>query len=85
MFSWRNCDKTATLLGVSSVTVSKVVGTHKSWEDVSEEEQWAKINIDRKRLPYIENRFEKSQNYCSIVTAELNIHLVDRFHKHCPT
>jgi hypothetical protein len=30
----------------------------------SEEEQWAKLNTDRKRLSYIENEcFEKSQNY----------------------
>jgi hypothetical protein len=32
----------------------------------SEEEKWAKINNDRKRLSYIEKEcFEKSQNYCS--------------------
>jgi hypothetical protein len=53
----------------------------KSWEDnISKEEQWAKINIDRKRPSYIENDcFEKSQNYCNTVdkTAELNIHLED--------
>jgi hypothetical protein len=35
-------------------------------DNISEEEQWAKINIDRKRWSYIEkNCFEKSQNYCS--------------------
>jgi hypothetical protein len=52
---------------------------HESREDiVSEEEQRAKINTDRKRSSYIEKvRFEKSQNYCSTGerTAELNIHL----------
>jgi hypothetical protein len=26
---------------------------------------WVKINNDRKRLLYIEDCFEKSQNYCS--------------------
>jgi hypothetical protein len=49
-------------------------------DNVSEEEQWAKINIDRKRSSYIEkNCFEKLQNYCSTGdrTAELNIHLED--------
>jgi hypothetical protein len=44
--------KTATLVGVSIMTVS---GIHKSWEDnISEKEQWAKINTDRKRSSYIE-------------------------------
>jgi hypothetical protein len=42
-------------------------GTHGPWEDnISEEEQWGKINTDRKRSTYIETDcFEKSQNYCS--------------------
>jgi hypothetical protein len=41
--------KTATLLGVSRTTVSKV-GIHELWEDnISEEEQWKKINIDREK------------------------------------
>jgi hypothetical protein len=53
--------KTATVLGVSRVTFE---------DNVSEEEQWGKINIDRKRSSYIEKDcFEKSQNYCS--TGEL--------------
>jgi hypothetical protein len=35
--------------------------------NISEEEQWARINIGRKRLSYIEKDFfKKSQNYCSI-------------------
>jgi hypothetical protein len=40
---------------------------HKSWEDnMSEEEQWAKINLDRKLSSDIEKDcFEKSHNYCS--------------------
>jgi hypothetical protein len=48
---------------------------------MSEEEQWAKINIDRKRSSYIEKDcFDKSQNHRSTDdrTAELNIHLEDR-------
>jgi hypothetical protein len=33
---------------------------------VSEEGQWARINIDRKRSSYIEkDYFEKSKNYCN--------------------
>jgi hypothetical protein len=52
---------------------------HESWEDnISEEEQSVKVNIDRKKSSYIEKDcFEKSQSYCSTGdrTAELNIHL----------
>jgi transposase len=74
--------KAATLLCVSRVTVSKNMSAYiESWEDnISEEEQWAKINIDIKRSSYIEEDcFEKSQNYCSTGdrTTELNIHLGD--------
>jgi hypothetical protein len=49
-------------------------------DNIGEEEQWAKINTDRKRTSYIEKVCsEKSQNYCSTGerTAELNIHLAD--------
>jgi hypothetical protein len=40
---------------------------HESREDnISEEEQWAKFNTDRKRSSYIEKEcFEKSQNHCN--------------------
>jgi hypothetical protein len=39
---------------------------HEPWgENSSEEEQWTKINIDRKISSYIEDCFEKSHNYCS--------------------
>jgi hypothetical protein len=40
---------------------------HESWENnISEEKQWAKINIDRKQLSYIvKDYFEKSENYYS--------------------
>jgi acyl-ACP thioesterase len=53
------------------------VGIHKSWENnISEEEQWAKINIDRKRLSYIEKDcFTKNHTTTAAhVTAELNLH-----------
>jgi hypothetical protein len=64
------------------------MSAYTSWEDsISEEEQWVKINIYRKRSSYFEkDYFEKSQNYCSTGdrTAELNIHLEDCFHKNYP-
>jgi hypothetical protein len=53
---------------------------HESWEgNISEEEQWAKIDIDRKRSYIEKNCFENSQKYCSTGdrTAGLNIHLED--------
>jgi hypothetical protein len=56
--------KSATLLGVPRATVSKVKSAyinHGKTTPISEEEQWPKINIDRKRLSYIEKDcFEKS-------------------------
>jgi hypothetical protein len=50
------------------------VGIHESWEDSSsEEEQWAIINIERKRSSYIEKDcIEKSQNYCSTDELQQN-------------
>jgi hypothetical protein len=36
---------------------------HSSWEDISKEEQWAKIDTDRKRSSYIEKDCFESQNY----------------------
>jgi hypothetical protein len=59
--------KTATLLGALRATVSKVMSTYTNHGKTTsaEREQWAKINIDRKRSSYTEGCFEKSQNYCS--------------------
>jgi hypothetical protein len=65
---------------IESDSVYGYVGIHDSWDDnISEEEQWAKINIDRKRSSYIEKDcFEKLQNCCSRGdSAELNINLED--------
>jgi hypothetical protein len=46
-----------------------------SWEDnISEEEQWAKINTDRKRSSYIEKGCFENH---TTTAAELNIHLED--------
>jgi hypothetical protein len=49
-----------------------VGGIHESWEDnISGEEQWAKLNIDRKKSLYIEKDcFEKSQNYSYFSTGD---------------
>jgi hypothetical protein len=54
--------KTATLLGVSTVSFYGYVGIHEPWEDnISEEEQWAKISSDTATSSYIEKAcFEKS-------------------------
>jgi predicted transcriptional regulator len=49
--------KTAKSLGVSRVTVSKVMSAYTNHG--SEEEQWAKINIDRKSSSYSEGSFRK--------------------------
>jgi predicted transcriptional regulator len=56
--------KTATLLGVSRATVSKIMSacTNHGKINISKEEQWMKINTDRKKLTYTEN---ESHNYCS--------------------
>jgi hypothetical protein len=61
--------KTVTLFGVSTVTVSKVMSayTNHGVNNISEEEQWVKINTDRKRSSYTERDcFVKSHNYCSM-------------------
>jgi hypothetical protein len=59
--------KTVTLLGVSKAPVFKVMSAYTIHGKAtsSEEEQWVKINTDRKQLLYIENCFKTSQNYCS--------------------
>jgi hypothetical protein len=67
-FSWSNCDKNCHIIRrIESEGFYGYVGIHESWEDnINEEEQWAKINIDRKRLSYIEKEcLKKSHNYCS--------------------
>jgi hypothetical protein len=46
-------------------------------DNISEEEQWAKVNTNRKSSPYTEKDcFEKSQNYCNTGDS-LNIHPED--------
>jgi hypothetical protein len=59
--------KTATLFGESRATVSKVMSAYiNRGKTISEQEQWVKINIDRKRWSYIEKDcFKKSYNNCS--------------------
>jgi transposase len=81
--------KPATLLGVSRVTVSKVMAAYTNYGKTSaERNSGQKSTLTEKRLSYIEKDcFEKSWNYCSTVdrTAELNIHLEDTVStKNCP-
>jgi predicted transcriptional regulator len=45
--------KTATLLGVSRATVSKVMSAYTNHGKTTKEEEGAKIKIDRKRSSYI--------------------------------
>jgi hypothetical protein len=62
-FSWSICDRHCHIIGrIESDSFWGYVDIHESWEDnISEEEQWVKINIDRKRLSYIEkDSFEKN-------------------------
>jgi hypothetical protein len=47
-------------------------------DNISEEKQWAKINIDRKRSSYIEKDFSRNDRTTTAqVTAGLNILLED--------
>jgi hypothetical protein len=61
------CDKNCHIIRcIKSNSFYGYVSIQKSWEDISNEEQWAKSNTDRKRASYIENDcFEISQNYCN--------------------
>jgi hypothetical protein len=74
--SWRLVQFDGCLAGIRR---TDSIGTHESWEDkISEEEQWAKINIDRKGSSYctlkrIVSKYHRTT--AAQVTAELNIHL----------
>jgi hypothetical protein len=62
VFSWSICDKNCHIITCSeSESFKGYVGIHESWDDrISEEEQWAKINMDRERSSYIKKDcFEK--------------------------
>jgi hypothetical protein len=81
-FNWSICDKNCHVVRCSeSDSVKCYVGIHVSWEDnISEEEEWPKIKIDRKISPFTEENifFFFSKNHITTVaqvTAELNIHL----------
>jgi hypothetical protein len=69
-------DKTATLLGVLRATVSKVMSAYTNHgKSTFKEEQWAEINIDRKRSLYMRIVLKNHTPSSEWVTAELNIHL----------
>jgi hypothetical protein len=58
----------ATVLGVSRAAVSEIMSAFMNHGKTTsaKRKQWAHININRKRLSFIEKDcFEKSQNYCS--------------------
>jgi hypoxanthine phosphoribosyltransferase len=63
VFSWSICDKNCHIIRhIESDTFYGYANIHESWEDyISEKEQWAKFNTDRKKLSAIEKDcFEKS-------------------------
>jgi hypothetical protein len=84
-FSWSIPDKNSHIIRcIKSDSFQGYVGVHKSWEDnIYKEEQWAKISVDRKRSRRIV--LKNHRTTAAQVTAELNIHLEDRFHENCPT
>jgi predicted transcriptional regulator len=77
--------KTATLLGVSRATVSKAILAYMNYRKTS-----AKRNTGKKSTLTERDcstlRRTVSKNHCTaaLVTADLNIHLEDRFHENCP-
>jgi hypothetical protein len=83
-FSWSIYDKNCHIIRcINSNSFWGYVSIYESWVDNnSEEEQWTKISIDRKRSSYTEKDcFEKLHSCCSTGdrTAELNIHLKTLF------
>jgi hypothetical protein len=82
------CDEKCYIIGcIKSNSFYGYVGIHEYWEgNNSKEEQWAKINIDRKRSSYTEKDCLKKNHTTTAeqVTEKLNIHLEDRFHKNSP-
>jgi hypothetical protein len=52
---------------------------HESWEDNFMKRNNGKINIDRKRLLYIEKDCLENQGTAAQTIAELNIHLENPF------
>jgi predicted transcriptional regulator len=71
--------KTATLLGVSRATVSKVMSAYTNHgKTTSTEKNSGKINTDRNRSSHMEKDcFENHRTIALQVIAELNIHLED--------
>jgi hypothetical protein len=87
-FSRSICDKNCHIITcIESDSFWGYVGTHESWEDnISNEEEWAKINIDRRRSSCIEDSFEKSHDYCSTGDSRTDCSSWGPcFHESCPT
>jgi hypothetical protein len=72
-FSWSICHKICHIIRcIESDSFYGYVGMYESWEDnISQEEQWAKHNINRNRSSYYIEKdcFEKWQNYCSTLNS----------------
>jgi transposase len=87
-FSWSVCDKNATLLGVSRATIPKGMMAYTDHGETSSAErnsgrQPKQSEGDRCTLQRIVSKIHRTA--AANVTAELNIHMEDRYHKNSPT
>jgi hypothetical protein len=80
--------RTDTLLGVSRVTVSKVMlayMNHGKTTSVKRNSMWTSTMTERDRYALRRVVFKNHRTTAAQVTAEGNIHPEDNFHKNCPT
>jgi transposase len=80
--------KTATLLGVSRVTVFTVMSayTNHGKTTSAKRNSGRKSTLTERDLHIFRRIVSRNQRTTTAqATAELNIHLEDRFHKNCPT
>jgi transposase len=77
--------KTATLLGVSSATVFKVMSAYTNRGKTSVKRNSGRRSTLAERDRHTLSIVLKNHRTTAVqVTAELNIHFEDRFHKNCP-
>jgi predicted transcriptional regulator len=86
MFSWSICEKTATLLGVSRVAVSKIMSAFTNHEETTPVKRNSEQKSTLMERDCCTSRIVSKTHTTTAaqVTAELNIHLEDHFHKNCP-
>jgi hypothetical protein len=87
-FSWSICDKTTTLLGVSRVTVSKVMSacTNHGKTTSAKRNSGRKSTLTNRDRRILRRIFEKSKNCCSTGYSRTEYSSRrPRFHKNCPT